>query len=239
MNARRPGFLSCRHINTPRVFTVNTPPRHDIYAFIHKGLRAFMAHVLVRVGRLDPHDAAEVAEVGAELQALLEICRGHLHHENDIVHVAMESRAPGSCARIAGEHEEHLIALDQLQQQLALVPGNAAAAQALYRMLSQFVAENFEHMQREETEHNAVLWATHSDDAIRGLEHRVVSSLKPEESALSMRWMLPHMTPAERAAMLGGMRQAAPAEVFDGVLSLIRPLLGGRDWRKLSLALGL
>ena len=39
---------------------MNTPVRHDIYAFIHKGLRAFMAHVLVRVGRLDAHDAAEV-----------------------------------------------------------------------------------------------------------------------------------------------------------------------------------
>jgi hypothetical protein len=39
--------------------------------------------------------------------------------------------------------------------------------------------------------------------------------------------------------MLAGMRQAAPAEVFDGVLSLVRPLLGGRDWRKLSVALGI
>lgn len=218
---------------------MNPSPRQDIYAFIHKGLRAFMAHVLVRVGRLDAHDEAEVAEVGAELQALLAICRSHLHHENDVVHVAMESRAPGSCARIAGEHEEHLAALDQLEQQLGRVPGDAVAAQVLYRSLSRFVAENFEHMQREETEHNAVLWATHTDDEIRGLEHRIVSSLKPEQSALSMRWMLPHMTPAERAAMLGGMRQAAPAEVFEGVLSLIRPLLGGRDWRKLSLALGL
>jgi hypothetical protein len=39
--------------------------------------------------------------------------------------------------------------------------------------------------------------------------------------------------------MLRGLRQAAPSEVFEGVLGLVRPLLGGRDWRKLSLALGL
>jgi hypothetical protein len=39
--------------------------------------------------------------------------------------------------------------------------------------------------------------------------------------------------------MLGGMRAAAPAPVFESVLGLLRPLLGGRDWRKLSVALGL
>ncbi|WP_395699294.1 hemerythrin domain-containing protein [Aquabacterium sp.] len=218
---------------------MSNAPRHDIYAFIHKGLRAFMAHTLVRVGRLDAHDPAEVAEVGAELKALLAICRGHLEHENHVIHSAMQARAPGSATALGIEHEGHIVAIDQLAQLLEQVPGNAEAAKTLYRTLSHFVAENFEHMQREETEHNAVLWATHTDDEIRALEHRIVSSLKPEQSALSMRWMLPHMTPAERAAMLGGMRRTAPAEVFDTVLSQVRPLLGGRDWRKLSVALDL
>jgi hypothetical protein len=216
-----------------------TTPRHDIYASIHKGLRAFMAHTLVRVGRLDATDADEVAEVATEVQALLDICRGHLHHENDFVHAAMQARAPGSCAQIADEHDHHLEAIAQLEWLLGGVPGQPDNARALYRALTTFVADNFEHMLREETDHNAVLWAHYSDEEIRAIEHRLVASLAPGEAQLAMRWMLPHMTPAERAAMLGGMRQSAPAEAFNGVLSLIRPLLGGRDWRKLSLALGL
>jgi hemerythrin-like domain-containing protein len=217
---------------------MNTP-RYDIYAFIHKGLRAFMAHTLVRVGRLDPDDAAEVAEVSAEVRALIAISRSHLEHENAVVHTAMNERAPGSAALIESEHEHHVQALDELEALLARVAGDAAAARALYRALAVFVAENFEHMQREETDHNAVLWATHTDAEILALEHRIVGSLSPDEAQLSMRWMLPHMAPAERAAMLGGMRAQAPAEAFDGLLSVIRPLLGGRDWRKLALALGL
>lgn len=218
---------------------MSTPARVDIYAFIHKGLRAFMAHTLVRVGRLDAHDAAEVAEVSQEMRALLAICRSHVQHENEVVHPAMQMRAPGSCAQVAGEHEHHLRSLNALEALLASVPGDAAATHALYHALSQFVAENFEHMQYEETEHNTVLWATHSDDEILALEHRIVGSLSPEDVQLAMRWMLPHMNPAERAIMLGGMRAHAPAEAFEGVLCLIRPLLGGRDWRKLADALGL
>ncbi|HJV62702.1 MAG TPA: hemerythrin domain-containing protein [Albitalea sp.] len=213
--------------------------RHDIYAFIHKGLRAFMAHTLVRVGRLDPHDPAEVAEVSDELRALLDICSGHVRHENEVVHGAMESRRPGSSAAIAGEHVEHLRDIDALRALIDRVPGSVEGAHALYHALGCFVAHNFEHMEQEESSHNAVLWDTHSDDELRALEHRITSSIAPQEMQLALRWMLPHMNPAERAGMLRGMRQAAPAEVFEGVLGLVRPLLGGRDWRKLSVALGL
>ena len=119
------------------------------------------------------------------------------------------------------------------------LPGDAAALRRLYLRLSLFVAENFEHMQREETQMNAALWVTHSDEEIRAIEQRIIASHEPQEMQLALRWMLPHLSPEERSAMLDGMRAHAPAEAFAGVLGLIRPLLGGRDWRKLSQALGL
>ncbi len=214
-------------------------PRCDIYANIHKGLRAFMAHALVRVGRLDASDPVEVAEVGDELRALFAICRSHLEHENAVIHVAMQTRAPGSAGQVAAEHVHHVAALDELAALLDRIDGDAGAVRALYHALAVFVAENFEHMAREESEHNAVLWATHTDAELLGLEHRIVASLGAEEARLSMRWMLPHMTPAERAGLLGGMRTQAPAEAFQALLGMIRPLLGGRDWHKLANALSL
>ena len=217
----------------------HTAPRHDIYAFIHKGLRAFMTHTLVRVGRVDPHDAAEVSEVSAEVAGLLDICAGHLHHENEVIHAAMEARRPGSSQAVADDHVEHEASIAALRQLLARLAGDASTAHGLYHALSVFVAHNFEHMEHEETQHNAVLWATHSDEEIRALEHRIVSALAPQQMQMAMRWMLPHMNPAERAAMLAGMRQSAPPAVFDDVLGQVRPLLGGRDWRKLAQALSL
>lgn len=217
---------------------MNTP-RHDIYAFIHKGLRAFMAHTLVRTGRLDVHDAAELAEVSEELRALLAICRHHLDNENTYVHTAIVARQPGACEGIAHEHVEHEASIAELQGMIDALPGDEAALRRLYLRLSVFVAENFEHMQREETQMNAALWATHSDEEILAIEQRIIASHQPDDMQVALRWMLPHLSPQERSAMLGGMRANAPAEAFAGVLAVIRPLLGGRDWRKLSQALGL
>jgi hemerythrin-like domain-containing protein len=217
---------------------MNTP-RHDTYAFIHKGLRAFMAHTLVRTGRLDVHDAAELAEVSEELRALLAICRHHLDNENTYVHTAIAARQAGACEGIAHEHVEHTSAITELQGMIDALPGDEAALRRLYLRLSVFVAENFEHMQREETQMNAALWATHSDEEIMAIEQRIIASHQPEDMQVALRWMLPHLSPLERSAMLGAMRAHAPAEAFAGVLAMIRPLLGGRDWRKLSQALGL
>lgn len=212
--------------------------RPDIYSHIHKGLRACMTHTLVRVGRVDVHDAAEVAEVADELRALLQMLRNHVHHENSVVHAAIESRAPGATTPIADDHVQHLADIAALEAELARLP-DTGAAQVLYGRLARFVAENFEHMQHEETHLAQALWATHRDDEIMALHQRIVASLTPEEHQWSVRWMLPHLTPAERAELLQGMRQAAPPAAFEGLLSGLRPLLGGRDWRKLSSALGL
>jgi hypothetical protein len=51
--------------------------------------------------------------------------------------------------------------------------------------------------------------------------------------------MVPFMNPAERAAMLGDMRDHAPAPAFAAALEVVRPHLGEREWAKLGRDLGL
>lgn len=217
-----------------------TTPRHDLYAFIHKALRAYLSHTLLRVGRVDAHDAQEVAEVAQEVRVLLDFCEGHVHHENDIVHTAMEARRPGSTANIAGEHLHHEAAIASLRRQVdAIAEGGPQAVTLLYHALAAFVSENFEHMAQEETAHNAVLWADYTDDELRQIEHRIHQRVAPQQMQIAMRWMLPHLTPDERAKVLGGIRVNAPAEAFNGLIEMLRSLLPQRDWRKLSAALAL
>ncbi len=218
-------------------------PRMDIYVGIHKALRAMMLDTLQAVGRIDLHDPAETQSTCDRVRQLADLCASHLGHENDFVHAAMEARRPGSSGRIAAEHVEHQAAIAQLRQAVdALCAAGCAASQAesalrLYRQLALFVAENFAHMHIEETQHNHVLWACYGDEELRALEGAIVASLPPAENLLIMRWMIPAMTPAERAELLGGIQAAAPAPVFSAVLEAVRPHLGRQDWAKLSRAL--
>jgi hypothetical protein len=223
---------------------MQTTARFDIYAFIHKGLRACFAHTLVAVGRLDWTDSDEVAFVLGEVDDLLAFCRSHLAKENRFVHTAMESRRPGSTLQGGQDHVHHeqdIATLTALCESLRRLPAlrRENAARDLYRELARFVAENLEHMAMEEREHNRVLWETHSDDEIRAIEGAIVASLTPEDSRLSLGWMVRAMSAGERAGFLGAIRQSAPAEAFNGMLQMTRSLLEARDRQKLDAALGI
>jgi hypothetical protein len=222
----------------PRVAT----QRFDIYKLIHKGLRNFMTDTLAAVGRMDVHDGDEVAAALTQVRDLLALCRTHAALENKFLHPALEARGAGSAARAAQDHETHeptIRALEDQALEVARAEGaaRAAAGLALYRGLAQFVGENFAHMQLEESAHNAALWAAYSDEELVALNAQLVASVDRDTMALVLRWMVPSINPAERAGLLSEMQRKAPADAFRGVLALIRPTLGERDWTKLMAAL--
>ena len=219
-------------------------PRMDMYASIHKALRAFMADTLLGLGRMDVDDDLEFAQTCDRVMQLLDLCRAHLHHENQFVHAAMEARQPGSSQNIAGEHLEHEQAITALADGVNHLMACAksarpAATLALYRQLALFVAHNFEHMREEETAHNRVLWQCYTDAELAGVHDALVASIPPQEMMLVARWMVPYMSPAERTAMLSDMQQHAPAPVLAAVLAQVQPHLTQPEWTKLMRSLGL
>lgn len=219
-------------------------PRVDLYAPIHKALRSLMCDTLARVGRLDTDDAEECSATLGQLDALLALCASHIEHENVHVHPALEAREPGAAQRIAHEHEEHLQAIDDLGGEAAALKAAAAAdrplrALRLYRHLALFIADNLQHMHIEETAHNAVLWARYSDAELGALHDALVASIPPAEMMQVLRWMVPALSPAERAGMLGDMQAQMPPPAFRAVLDAVQPQLDARAWAKLAVALGI
>jgi len=209
--------------------------RVDMYTLVHKGIRAFLGATLEAVGRLDSNDREEVERTLAEVRALGEFLRAHLHHENQFVHPALEARRPGSARRTAGDHVEHERAIERLESACLVLEraddtAHAAAALALYRELALFAAANLEHMHVEETENNALLWTAYTDEELQRIHEAMLAAIRPEIFSLGLRWMVPAMTPAERA----GFAAHLPAHVVQGM----QRVLSARDWAKLTAAIG-
>lgn len=222
-----------------------TAPRVDMYTGIHKAMRALMADTLLAVGRMDVEDDLELAQVSERVLGLLDACASHLKHENEFVHAAIEARAPGASDLIGHEHEEHLKHIGRLAEGVAALRAcpqpalRGGLSQALYRELSLFVAENFQHMHVEETAHNAVLWARYTDAELVQIHDALVASIPPEEMMQVARWMVPFMNPQERVGLLSDIRAKAPAPAFDAILATVQPHLTQGEWAKLARALGL
>jgi len=134
--------------------------RYDIYRNIHMALRANMAEVLLAVGRMDPEDLAERAEVLAQAQELVDFCRMHLAKEDRFLHPAMESRAPGSARQTLGDHDHHKTDFEALDAAIT-------AVEIQPNPVSQSPGRNFP-MQRS--------WATNIMAAIIGTAIRPLST---------------------------------------------------------------
>jgi hypothetical protein len=219
------------------------PPRHDLYALIHKALRLAMADALTRVGRLDTDEDGDVRAAAVTVRELVELCRLHLDKEEQYVHPALEAAIPGSSGRTSRDHDDHLRAFDRLEAGVRAIERStgaraAQAAQRLYRDLALFMAENLVHMHGEEVDNNAVLWATMSDDELLAVERRLVASIAPDRMGAILRWMAPAMTPAERARFFSNLRAKLPPPAFATVMSDVIALLDGEAKRKLLQALG-
>jgi len=229
---------------TPRPATPNTAPRMDLYVAIHKALRGFMTETLARVGRIDVLDDDEMARTLGQLDDLLTFCEGHVKHENEFIHAAIEARQPAGSARTADDHEDHLETLAVLRNQAfalkAAVPATRTTlALRLYRHLALFVAENLHHMHLEETANNATLWALYTDEELHAIHDRLLATITPAEQMLVARWMIPALSPSERAGLMSGMRAGMPFEAFAAVLEVVRPHIDAPGWAKLMRALGL
>lgn len=216
--------------------------RPHLYTGIHKALRKYMSAVLTSVGQLDTNDELQCREVVADIQQLLDVLHGHVKTENTMVHPAIEARHPGALVGIAAEHAGHEVAIEQLRHEartLLTLSGKDRGAFALflYRELSSFVAENLEHMLREETQNQHLLWVAYADAELIAIEEAILASLPPEKMAVLLPWIVSAISVEERFEMFQGMRQNAPAFVFENALSVARSCLPARAWEKLSTAL--
>lgn len=216
-------------------------PRYDMYAFIHKALRKAMGECLVALGNVDTLDNDEFDRVVDQAQMLLQICLGHVEHENDFIHTAMEARRPGSSHNIANQHddhEQHIAHLSAELQRIRQMPAlrRAEPLHACYREFALWVADNFVHMEQEERDHNAVLWACYSDDEIRAIEQALVAHHNASGSpsiAVIQTQLMAALSPTQRADLLCAARTQMPATLFDALVTNLATVLSTDHHAKL------
>lgn len=220
------------------------PAIHDFYGAVHKGLRLALSQLLVRLGAADPSDTG-LPGLMAELREQCRLSEHHLTHEDEVIHTALEVRAPGSTVRLVQAHDHHREAFGEIEAMIRQVEAAAAAdrvreLRALYLRFSLFVADDLAHMAEEEQLMLPILQSLFTDAELMDMEDRIVSGLAPEEMIAVARLMIPAATRTDRLSMLGAMRANAPAEAFAAIIGLAaQPTLSEADFAHLSEGLGL
>jgi hypothetical protein len=193
--------------------------RVDLFGVIHKGLRAQLFWAAGLVARTDFGDELEGAAAVSALERLLGFLSEHATHEDTNV-MPLVSGADGHLwAALSRDHAQ----LDAIQHELVLLLAElrrrpagerAVLGPDIVSLVNGLVAEHLLHMEREQHEANAVLWARYPDAVLALSRARIFESVAPERYLEWMQIVLPALNAPERRGLLAALERLLPAESF-------------------------
>lgn len=219
------------------------PVALDLYRDIHKGIRSELFAVTERAGSIDPARREARVAVRDHVASVVDLLVTHAEHEDVHIQPAIEVHVPDLASRIVDDHEV-------LEARLGDLLGRAAETvdttgdprwhvHRLYVELASFTSAYLAHQDLEERRIMPALDLALGFEASLDIHQAIVASIPPEQMATSLSVMIPAMNIDDRAELLGGMREGAPAEVFTGVWSLTRSVLDPVDADQLATRLDL
>jgi hypothetical protein len=204
------------------------PVAVDLYRDIHKGIRAELFAVTETAGRLNPSVPDERLALAAHVRAVVQLLVSHAEHEDGHIQPALEVNLPALAEQVAADHhrlEARLAGLAELADETAATGDARWPAHRLYVEMGAFTSSYLAHQDLEERVIMPALEDAIGPEAALEIHGAIVGSIPPDELAQSLAVMLPAMNVDDRAEMLGGMREEAPADVFEGVWSLAGSVL--------------
>lgn len=218
-----------------------TPTRVDIYNLPHKALRRAFGRVLATLGAADWQDAKSARAALAGLESVLQLSDAHAAAEETTTHAALTQARPEVLGTFGQEHAGLAAAtrgLRQMAEEVACAPERDEPGRRLYLEFGYFMADQLDHMAREEERLLPLFHEHFSDAELRAMEGRVMAGLKPDVLVAFVAEILPAATAAEREALLRGASSKLPRPLYEQLLHAAHRALPPAQWLALAKALG-
>lgn len=224
--------------------TTIVPVAHDLYRDIHKAIRTELFAVTSEAAGLDASAGIARAALASHVRDVVELLVQHAEHEDGSIQPVLERELPDLATTVEVEHEtleRRMDGLVSMAEEAALLsaPDPRFQAHRLHLELASFTGAYLAHQDVEERVIMPALEAAVGIDEVVAVHQAILAKIPPPEMARSLSLMLPAMNIDDRVEMLGGMRDTAPAEVFDGVWSLAGSVLEPSELAGLAGRLGL
>ena len=194
--------------------------RYNSFNQIHKALRVMMYDTATLISQTDFDNPQQEEVVTERLNVLLTMFDKHAYHEDTMVLPLIAEYEPAVADAFEQEHVlDHDLAQRLKGFQVALAHAISPEAKkdlgsALSMVFVEFMVFNLQHMKKEETILNSLLWRYYSDEELIGISQKIVASIPAEEQAISAKWMMKGLSNNEIKTWLRNVERNAPNHVF-------------------------
>ena len=210
--------------------------RVNIYGFPHKWLRNALGKLSFNLGKLDVSSEEQIQEIKLLSNEVSELLKLHLHSEEKHVLVPLKEKDP----KIADHNHEDHLKMERLEDQMMfsihqlIDSPDIGIAIKSYQETNLFIREYFRHMDEEENEINEIIWSHFSDEEILEWQGKILSELTPDQFFSWFKYIIPALHPLEQSIMLGGFKQNAPDEVYQGTIHGLKPFITEQQFEYIS-----
>jgi hypothetical protein len=162
--------------------------RVDLFTLVHKGVRRVLFDTAMELSRTDFAAADETERAGAAVRRCFGLLREHADHEDREIQPLITRFSPTVASVLRAEHvtlEKASIAVESLLPRLAAaaLDERRAMGAELQRRFYLLVSDQLRHLDREEREANAVMWANLPDPALLQIRGRITAQIAPARLA--------------------------------------------------------
>jgi hypothetical protein len=186
---------------------------------IHKALRVLLYDTATLIGRTDFDDPSQYEMANERLKEVLNSFDNHADHEDAMILPLLIKYEPAVVDVFEQEHHiDH--ALSQKLKGSLMALDHAISSEAknqlgvsLSHSFVEFMIFNLQHMAKEETVLNNLLWKYYSDEELLAVNKKLVASIPAEEVNYASRWMMNGLSNNEIIAWLRNVERNAPSPV--------------------------
>jgi Hemerythrin HHE cation binding domain len=217
--------------------------RFNPFSQIHKGLRALLYDTALLIQHTDFTKEEEIRKITDRVHFVNETFATHAHVEDHQVFPMIAEFAPEVVTDFESQHQTDHELSEGLQKCLNLFTEtnspeqNLWAGNELLQAFNSFLAFNVEHMKKEETIINAVLWEHYSDAQLLQKVQQISASMPIEENMSHSIWMLKGLAVYEIITWYKDIQQAAPPFVFENFCQLAEKTLTPARWNRVKAVL--
>jgi hypothetical protein len=211
--------------------------RYNIFLQVHKGLRAMLYQTAATLQQTDFFcSSCDNDRVMEQVLDAVELFDKHAHTEDNFVLPAIEKYRPDVSSLFEKEHIQDHVLSNRVRTLLSMFKHSfstaeqAEIASAIRFAFVEFLVFNLNHMAKEESLLNNLLWAHYTDEELRSVSHQVIAHIQPEDMAKYSRWMLLGLNNSEIIAWLKEVRDNAPDFVFLDLLNVAEKVLPESRW---------
>lgn len=212
--------------------------RFNIFNQIHKGLRAMLYDTALTLQQTDFSNPEEAEVAMGKVRVAVNLFDGHAAHEDHFILPAIQQYEPSLVDAFEQEHVEDHELSEKLRGLLtvysyAIKPEvKIETGQSITRAFIEFMIFNLEHMAKEESVLNKVLWRYYTDDEIKAINQRIVAAVPQNEMIVASAWMMRGLNNAEISDWLKAVEKTAPRPVFSNLFSTAEKELPQDRFRK-------